>query len=139
MARSSDWVCIGNGCIVHHTHPYAQHDPPSDFVALRVSAAGPNTALAGGYWEAATRVIQWKYTRTFPLPEQVPAEFTLSDVVGKSVKTENQAAREAYWGKLREEWLRRDNWHTSFDLDLTWPIRNAKSFSAAILRFIHET
>jgi hypothetical protein len=113
--------------------------PPSDFVALRASAAGPKATLAGQYWEVAAHVIQWKYNRTSALPEQVPAEFTLADTAGKATKIEDQAARGVYWAKLREEWLSRDNWHTSYAVDLLWPIRNAKSLSHSIHEFINQT
>src|ERR1039458_8554996 len=53
--------------------------PPSDFVTLRASAKGPDTDMARGYWEAAVRVIQWKYTRTSSLPLFEP-EFCESSV-----------------------------------------------------------
>jgi hypothetical protein len=110
--------------------------PPSDFVALRASSAGSKAALAGGYWEVAAGVIQWKYSRTSTLPAQAPAEFALAN--SKPDKIEDQASRAAYWAKLREEWLRPENWHTTYGVDLNWPVRNAKSFSRAIKQFIDQ-
>ena len=110
--------------------------PPSDFVPLHASDAGPKAALAGGYWEVAARVIQWKYSRTSSLPVQAPAEFAMS--TSKPDKSEDQVARTVYWVKLREEWLRPENWHTAYVVDLSWPERNAKSFSRAIKQFIDQ-
>lgn len=111
--------------------------PPADFVALRASAAGPKAALAGGYWVVTERVIQWKYSRATALPVEAPAEFTLAD--GKSRNIEDQAARAIYWTKLREEWLKPDNWHTSYGVDWRWPVRNAQGLSHAIMQFINQS
>lgn len=113
--------------------------PPYDFVALRASAAGPKTEMAEKYWEVAARVIQWKYSRTSALPAEVPAGFTLSDSSATPYKIEDQAARATYWAKLREEWLRPDNWHTTYGVDWNWPVRNAKSLTRAIMQFINQT
>jgi hypothetical protein len=113
--------------------------PPSDFAALRPPAALPKTALAGGYWEVATRVIQWKYSRTSPLPAQVPADFKLAAGNGKPDRIEDQGTRAAYWAKLREEWLRPENWHTTYGVDLTWPVKNARNLSRMVMQFIHQS
>jgi len=113
--------------------------PPADFVVLRGSAAGPEAALAKGYWEVTTRVIQLKYSRTTALPAEAPAEFRLVDGTGKPTKVEDQAARAAYWTKVRMEWLKPDNWHTSYGIDWEWPVRNAKDCSRAIMQFINKT
>ena len=75
-------------------------------------------------------MIQWKYSRASTLPPQAPAEFKLADRSGNPDKLEDQAARAAYWAKLREEWLQPENWHTSYGVDLSWPVRNAMIFIA---------
>ena len=109
--------------------------PPADFVALHSPAGTPTTAVANGYWDVAARVIQWKYHRGSPLPEQVPAEFTLPNDIGQSnVKVEDHAARAAYWDKLREEWPRPESWHTSYSFDLDWIAIGAQSIWREILR-----
>jgi hypothetical protein len=113
--------------------------PPSDFAALRLSAAGRRDALAGGYWEVATRVTQWKYSRTSPLPAQAPADFKLAAGNGKPDRIEDQGARAAYWAKLREEWLRPENWHTTYGVDLTWPAKSARNLSRMVMQFIHQS
>ena len=82
-------------------------------------------------------MIQWKYSRGTSLPEQVPEEFRLVHVPGQA--TDDGAARIAYWSKLREEWFRPENWHTTYALDFGWPVRNAESISREVLRFIHQT
>jgi len=113
--------------------------PPSDFVALRASAAGSKAATAGRYWEVTTRVIQWKYSRATALPVQAPADFTLTDGSGRPDRTEDQASRATYWAKLREEWLRPENWHTTYGIDLSWPVKNAKETYRVVMRFINQT
>jgi hypothetical protein len=114
-------------------------EPPSDFVQPSASAAASNAALATAYWGVAVRVTQWKYNRGASLPEQVPEEFRLAHGPGQTAIAENGAARIAYWTKLREEWSRPENWSTTYDLDLSWPVRNAQSMSREVLRFIHQT
>lgn len=110
--------------------------PPSDFVESRASAAAPQAALAAAYWEVAVRVIQWKYHRGNALPEQVPEDFRLVHDTAQPAVTE---ARIAYWAKLRKEWLRPENWQTTYDLDWSWPVRNARSMSREVWRFINQT
>jgi len=114
-------------------------EPPSDFVAQRASGTAAKDTAAAAYWEVAVRVIQWKYNRGTSLPEQVPEEFRLAADNGQAARTEDHAARAAYWAKLREEWLRPESWHTSISLDLSWPVRNAKSMSHDVLEFIHQS
>ena len=92
--------------------------PPADFVALRVNAKGSNAASAAAYWDTAVEVIQLKYLRTASLPVEPPAEFRLGDDAGKTGKDE--AARLAYWAKLREEWMRAESWHTTVKFDPSW-------------------
>lgn len=116
-----------------------QETPPADFVAVRASAAGPKAALAGGYWEVAARVIQWKYSRAAALPLQAPADFTLVEGAAKPGRSEDQTARAAYWAELREEWLRPENWHTTYGMDLSWTVRSARNVSRAIMQFIHQS
>jgi hypothetical protein len=112
--------------------------PPADLI-LHNSSARANTAVAGAYWEVASRVIQWKYTRAQALPVQAPAEFTLADTPAQAGKAEDQALRAAYWARLREEWLRPENWHRAYEFDLSWTVNDAMSVSHAILHFIHQT
>jgi hypothetical protein len=114
-------------------------EPPPDFVASRAPGTAAKDAAAAAYWEVAVSVIQWKYNRASSLPEQMPEEFRLAADVGQPARTEDRAARAAYWAKLREEWLRPENWHTTISLDLSWPVRNAKSMSHDVLEFIHQS
>lgn len=116
-----------------------QAAPPADFVNLSASPAASRAATAKAYWELAVRVIQWKYSRGGALPEQVPEEFRMPSNPGKAVAVEEGAVRGAYWAKLREDWLKPENWHTTFNLDLSWPARNAEEWSRAILRFIQQS
>jgi len=110
--------------------------PPPDFVALRVSSERADAAKASAYWELAVRVIQWKYNRVSGLPEQVPEDFKLPDATGK---TTTSADRSAYWKKLREEWLRSENWHTTYGFDLSWLIRDVATLSHAVGNFVDHS
>jgi hypothetical protein len=112
--------------------------PPSDFIALRLTARGPNAAVAAEYWKLAERVIQWKYSRTGTLPEQVPADFRLADNSGKGIAGESQAARITYWAKLRGEWLRADNWHTAYSFDVSWMVRDVEALAREITNFVRD-
>lgn len=116
-----------------------QAAPPPDFVGTGTYAAASQSALSKAYWGVAVRVIQWKYSRGAALPEQVPEEFRLPNGTGQAALVGDNAARTAYWGKLREAWLRPENWHTTFRLDLSWPARNAKDWSREVLQFIQQS
>jgi hypothetical protein len=112
--------------------------PPSDFSTLRSSAKGSDAAVAAGYWKAAETVIQWKYSRASALPEPVPVDFKLVDDSGKGTNGESQAVRTAYWAKLREEWLKADNWHTTYSFDLGWMLRNVQALLRAVTNFVRD-
>jgi hypothetical protein len=111
---------------------------PADFADLRVAGAA-NSALANQYWKTATGVIQWKYNRSEVLPEQVPSDFMLASYGGKALTAQEQAARLAYWAKLRDEWPRPNNWNTTYAFDLHWALRGIQTVSNEVLRFIHQT
>ena len=102
--------------------------PPKDFVNLRATAKGPNAAEAKRYWDTAVEVIQLRYSRTSALPVQAPAEFAPAD--GKF----DGASRQAYWAKLREEWLKSENWHNSLSFDVSWMLNDV----SAVWRGIHD-
>jgi hypothetical protein len=112
--------------------------PPSDFATLRSSAKGSDAAIAAGYWTAAETVIQWKYSRASALPEPVPVDFKLVDESGKGTNGGSQAFRAAYWAKLREEWLKADNWHTTYSFDFGWMVRDAQALSHAVANFVRD-
>jgi hypothetical protein len=107
--------------------------PPPDFVVLPMR---PDAARAEQYWQVAVRVTQWKHNRTAKLPEQAPPDFRLADVTGHPA---NYKDRAAYWAKLREDWPRPENWHTTYTFDAGWPLRNAQDLSREILDFINRT
>ncbi len=94
---------------------------PKDFQDLRATAKGPNAAEAQRYWDTAVNVIQWRYDHTAALPTQPPAEFAPGD--GRSAN----AARQAYWAKLREEWLQADNWHKTVTVNITWILNDVQA------------
>ncbi len=110
--------------------------PPADFIALRASVTQSKTTTAEAYWNVASSVIQWKYSRTAELPEQLPAEFKLPEETSKSGSGEDRAIRAAYWAKLREEWIRPDNWHTAYSFSLTWVFRDLESLRRGFMSLI---
>jgi len=113
--------------------------PPSDFVALRASDTQPQLETANAYWNLATSVIQWKYSRTSELPEQTPMDFRLADELEKTSSAERRAIRAAYWAKLREEWIRPENWHSSYEISFVWILRDIESLERGIMSLINHT
>jgi len=109
--------------------------PPKDFLTLRTNAKGSNAEEAKGYWETAVKVLQWKYDRTRPLPEQPPQEFTLG-TTNYTDSPQEQAARSLYWTKLRQEWVKAENWHRTIDFSVSWIIADLQWVSQGIHDFI---
>lgn len=110
---------------------------PADFAALHVPGTTPD--LATQYWQVARSVIQWKYNRSATLPEQAPADFIPLTHSGKLPTAMEQETRLIYWAKLREEWLRPDNWRTTYSFDLHWALRGVQNMTNEVLRFIHQS
>jgi hypothetical protein len=110
--------------------------PPADFVAPRANAKGANSKEAAGYWETAVEVIQWRYLRTEQLPEKVPVDFALGNANPNASTPEEQAARAAYWSKLRQEWLRSENWHKTVNFDANWLLEDARAVSRGVHDFL---
>ncbi len=113
--------------------------PPADFVALRASDTQSKDTIAKGYWNVAVNVIQWKYSRTAELPEQVPADFKVPDGTNKRASVEERAIRAAYWAKLRDEWIRPDNWHTAYSFNFRWIFHDLESLRRAIITLLDHT
>jgi hypothetical protein len=98
-------------------------EPPERFVQFGVHSGKPDEALAGRYWKTCVKVIQWKYRHTDALPLAPPADFQPADDSG-GFREQNAAVRWAYWRSFRGEWLKQENWHTSYTVDVTWVWRN---------------
>jgi hypothetical protein len=111
-------------------------NPPADFVSLPATAKGANPKQAAGYWETAVQVIQWRFLRTERLPEQVPPDFTLGDTTADRMSADEQAARAAYWSKLRQDWMKAENWHKTIEFDANWMIDDARAVSRGIHDFL---
>jgi hypothetical protein len=116
---------------------HLKSDPPADFAALRASGKAPNAVLAGEYWDAAVKVIQWKYPRTTFLPEQIPGDFKLEGN-GRTVKGDDPGVRAAYWAKLRQEWLDAQNWKTTYSIDWSWPFRDVAFAVRELMTFFRN-
>jgi len=109
-------------------------EPPSQFVQLGVRSGEPDEALAFRYWETCVKVIQWKYRHTDALPAAPPAEFQPADDSGR-FRAQKAAARWEYWRVFRGEWLKQENWHTSYTVDVSWAWRNLQWFWKATTDF----
>lgn len=91
--------------------------PPASFVRLGVHAGKPDEALARQYWDTSVKIIQWKYRRTDSLPTTPPAEFQPTSQEG-TFRAQNASVRRAYWRSFRGEWLKRENWHKTYSVDI---------------------
>ena len=107
-------------------------EPPSGFVGLHAPGIAANAATASAYWKIAVNAIQWKYSRGVRLPEQVPEDFRLPVPSGKSATAEERAV---YWSKLREEWLKSENWHRTYTVDISF-VREAGNLWHEMRNFI---
>lgn len=83
----------------------ASHLPPAKRAAER--------KVAQKYWNCAVNLVQWKYGYASRLPEDPPAEFSVSaSDVGAAANDE--ALRRQYWSKLRTVWNVPTAWKTEY-------------------------
>lgn len=111
---------------------------PTDFLSLRATEK-PTPTTAGAYWKIAVNVIQWKYSRTSELPQQAPSDFNLAPSADRTISTEDRGMRAAYWAKLREEWMRPENWHTTYQFSLDWVVRDLDSLQRGVRYLFSQT
>lgn len=70
--------------------------------------------VAQAYWACAVKEVQWKYGYAHRLPDDPPAEFTLSPAdVGPIAKDET--VRRYYWQKLRSTWNLASAWKNQWE------------------------
>lgn len=73
--------------------------------------------IAQAYWNCAVEQVQWRYGYAHRLPEEPPAEFSLSPAVVGPVASD-QTVRRYYWRKLRDTWsvssVWKNQWEFSF-------------------------
>jgi len=102
---------------------------PAEFydpAGVRAAKNGDQQKLAQAYWNCAVKEIQWKYGYAHRLPEDPPAEFSLSPAqVGPGA--DDATLRQHYWQKLRTVWNLPSVWKTDYGLDLSSMKRSFQS------------
>jgi len=70
--------------------------------------------IARAYWDCAVKQVQWKYGYAHRLPDDPPAEFSVSATeIGPAANDE--AVRRLYWQKLRTTWNVSSVWKTQWE------------------------
>ena len=69
--------------------------------------------IARAYWASAVEQVQWRYGYAHRLPDQPPAEFSLSPSMGPVAS--DQAVRYRYWQKLRAAWSVSSVWNNQWE------------------------
>jgi hypothetical protein len=69
--------------------------------------------IARAYWNCAVEQVQWKYGYAHRLPDEPPAEFSLSSAMGPIAN--DAAIRHRYWQKLRAAWSVSSAWNNQWE------------------------
>jgi len=69
--------------------------------------------IARAYWNCAVEQVQWKYGYAHRLPDEPPAEFSLSPAMGSIAN--DAAIRHRYWQKLRAAWSVSSAWNNQWE------------------------
>jgi len=75
--------------------------------------------IASAYWRSAQSNIQWKFAYGHPLPNDVPAEFTV-DTKELGPESADPATRALYWRRLQQVWFLPETWKKQYEWDWTW-------------------
>jgi hypothetical protein len=93
-------------------------------------------SIAKAYWRCAVTQIQWKYGYAHRLPEEVPAEFSITTNHGHGG---DPAVRLYYWQKLRGIWTVASVWEKHYEwntISLTNSLRSAGAWLEQRMRAI---
>lgn len=101
--------------------------PTEFFDVSRVPAENRAAAekIANAYWKCAVTQIQWRYGYAHRLPDEPPAEFSVTTAEGAA---NDSAMRARYWHKLREVWGVSAVWHEQYEWN---PISLKESLQSA--------
>ncbi len=69
--------------------------------------------IAAAYWESAVQQVQWKYGYASRLPNDPPADFSISASEFGAV-ARDEAVRHRYWLQLRTTWNVSNAWKTQY-------------------------
>ena len=103
--------------------------PVEFFDASRVPAErrAAEEKIAQAYWKCAVTQIQWQYGYAHRLPDEPPAEFSVTTSEAGSAANDS-AMRARYWQKLREVWGVSAVWHEQYEwntISLTQSLQSA--------------
>lgn len=114
--------------------------PVEFFDASRVPAEkrAAEEKIAEAYWKCAVAQIQWQYGYAHRLPDEPPAEFSVTPAVAGSA-AQDSAVRARYWQKLRAVWGVSAVWHEQYEwniISLTESLRSAGQWLETHMRRI---
>jgi hypothetical protein len=114
--------------------------PVEFFDASRVPAEkrAAEQKVAEAYWKCAVTQIQWRYGYAHRLPEEPPAEFSVTAAEAGSA-AQDSAARARYWQKLRGVWGVSTVWHQQYEwntISLTQSLQSAGQWLESHMRRI---
>ena len=75
--------------------------------------------IARAYWQSAQMEIQWKFAYGHPLPNDVPAEFTINGN-GLGLAASDPTLRALYWRRLQQVWFLPEAWKKQYEWDWSW-------------------
>jgi len=92
-------------------------DMPVEFFDASGLAAAKRASerrIAAAYWNCAVQQVQWKYAYASRLPDDPPAEFSVSPrELGTGAN--DDAVRRRYWTRLRAIWNMSSVWKTQYE------------------------
>jgi hypothetical protein len=114
--------------------------PVEFFDASRVPAEkrAAEEKIAEAYWKCAVTQIQWQYGYAHRLPDQPPAEFSVT-VAEAGSAAQDSAVRARYWQKVRNVWGVSTAWHQQYEwniISLTESLQSAGQWLESHMRRI---
>jgi len=94
--------------------------------------------IAEAYWKCAVSQIQWRYGYAHRLPDEPPAEFSVTASEAGSAANDS-AIRTRYWQKLRGVWDVSTVWHKQYEwntISLTQSLQSAGQWLESHMRRI---
>jgi hypothetical protein len=114
--------------------------PAEFFDASRMPAEkrAAETRIAEAYWKCAVNQIPWRYGYAHRLPDEPPAEFSVTAAEAGSAANDS-AVRARYWQKLRAVWSVSTVWHQQYEwntISLTQSLQSAGQWLESHMRRI---
>ncbi len=118
-------ICLAAYASIHSEYRLRQRMPVEFFDPSSVPAAKrpSEEKIARAYWNCAVTQVQWKYGYAHRLPEEPPADFSLTaEQAGSAAR--DTALRDRYWQKLRGLWGVSTMWERHYEWN-TDTLRNS--------------